>query len=112
LTASAFTRLTISFHHSDGAVLWRILSYTLELHISHFHGEPEAFLAVLMDGQVEFFFIAKGQYNSYFIFTEFHDGFFRRIGVGEAWFFWDNGHCYRFAEEMKFPAAKQKVCLV
>ncbi|KAH8691708.1 heterokaryon incompatibility protein-domain-containing protein [Phaeosphaeriaceae sp. PMI808] len=102
----------ISFHHSNGLTLWEISSYELELHISEFNAGPKEFLEALIEGRIKCILVAKGQYNSYFLFIEPQDGFARRIGVGEAWFYWKNSHCYRFFEEIKYPVTKKKVRLL
>jgi hypothetical protein len=49
---------------------WTMGSFKLDLHVSEFAGTPRDFLKAMRQGQLEFIFVAKGDYNSYFLVVE------------------------------------------
>jgi len=98
----------ISLHESNGFPSWMIDSFIWDLHVSDFEGSPKQFLAALKNGRLQCIFLAKGDYNSYFLVIEEKGGFARRIGTGEALYY---GNYHKFADEVVFQSTKREICL-
>jgi hypothetical protein len=79
----------ISLHESSGPPCWKIGSFKWEVHISEFKGSPGEFLEAFRHGRLECLFVAKGDYNSFFLFLEPQGGSARRISAAEVMYFED-----------------------
>jgi len=101
----------ISLLGPDTSPIWKIDAFELNMHISLFDDGPAAFLTALRTGQAECYFVGKGTYNSYFLFTEPHGTSRVRIGTGEAIFF-NHIKLRRFADEFRFNTLKKEIRLV
>ncbi|KAF2180773.1 hypothetical protein K469DRAFT_270263 [Zopfia rhizophila CBS 207.26] len=102
----------ISLHGSESAPQWKIAEFVPELHVSYFEGNPSAFLEALREGQLEFIWVGKGLFHSYFLVVELHGASATRIGVGEAIFYRGKERYHRFAEDVRFETLKRDIYLI
>jgi hypothetical protein len=103
----------ISLYESSGLPCWKIASFEWELHISDFEGNPSEFLEVLKSSRLECIFVAKGNYNFYFLVLEPQGVSVRRLGVGEAIFSEAPNRAYhKFADEVAFYLPKKGFRLI